>query len=224
MGPEESDPLHSWHHLCYITLHIVTLILRHKSSPFSSQPRPAARSAHPGRHPLAAARTLLERGGLTAVTIEAIAAKAGVSRPTIYRYWPNAQAVAMAAFLDASAEPGAGKTSRSPLAALRAQLHAVADAFAAPAGRSVAAMVAAAQSETELAKAFRNEFIARNRDAARLMLERCITERLVVPPADIDLALDLVFGPLFYRLLMGHARITRGFVDQLLDAVIPARA
>jgi AcrR family transcriptional regulator len=171
---------------------------------------------------LAAARVLLERGGLTAVTIEAIAAKAGVSRPTIYRYWPNAPAVAMAAFLEASGGPAA-KTSRSPLAALRAQLHAVADAFAAPAGRSVAAMVAAAQSETELAKAFRNEFIARNRDAARLMLERCIAERLVVPPDDIDLALDLVFGPLFYRLLMGHAPITRGFVDQLLDAVIPAR-
>ena len=190
------------------------------SPPSRGRPRdPRTRAAI-----LAAARALLERGGLTAVTIEAIAAKAGVSRPTIYRYWPNAPAVAMAAFLEASAEPGAGKTSRSPLAALRAQLHAVADAFAAPAGRSVAAMVAAAQSETELAKAFRNEFIARNRDAARLMLERCVAERLVVPPADIELALDLVFGPLFYRLLMGHAPITRGFVDQLLDAVVPARA
>jgi AcrR family transcriptional regulator len=187
-------------------------------SPSRGRPRdPRTRAAI-----LVAARALLERGGLTAVTIEAIAAKAGVSRPTIYRYWPNAPAVAMAAFLEASAEPGAGKTSRSPLAALRAQLHAVADAFAAPAGRSVAAMVAAAQSETELAKAFRNEFIARNRDAARLMLERCIAERLVAPPADVDLALDLVFGPLFYRLLMGHAPITRSFVDQLLDAVIPA--
>jgi AcrR family transcriptional regulator len=189
------------------------------SPPSRGRPRdPRTRAAI-----LAAARALLERGGLTAVTIEAIAAKAGVSRPTIYRYWPNAPAVAMAAFLEAASAPAA-KTSRSPLAALRAQLHAVADAFAAPAGRSVAAMVAAAQSETELAKAFRNEFIARNRDAARLMLERCIAERLVVPPADIDLALDLVFGPLFYRLLMGHAPITRGFVDQLLDAVIPARA
>lgn len=171
---------------------------------------------------LTAARALLDKGGLTAVTIEAIAAKAGVSRPTIYRYWPNAPAVAMAAFLEASGAPAAGKTSRSPLAALRAQLHAVADAFAAPGGRSVAAMVAAAQSETELAKAFRNEFIARNRDAARLLLEHSIAERLVVAPADIDLALDLIFGPLFYRLLMGHAPITRGFVDQLLDAVIPA--
>ena len=173
---------------------------------------------------LAAARALLERGGLTAVTIEAIANKAGVSRPTIYRYWPNAPAVAMAAFLDASGAPTAARASRSPLAALRAQLHAVADAFAAPAGRSIAAMVAAAQSETELAKAFRNEFIARNRDAARLLLERCIEDRLVDRPTDIELALDLIFGPLFYRLLMGHAPITRGFVDRLIDAVIPARA
>jgi AcrR family transcriptional regulator len=193
---------------------------RQAPSPSRGRPRdPRTRAAI-----LAAARTLLERGGLTAVTIEAIAAKAGVSRPTIYRYWPNAPAVAMAAFLEASGAPAAGKTSRSPLAALRAQLHGVADAFAAPAGRSVAAMVAAAQSETELAKAFRNEFITSNRDAARLLLERCIAEQLVAPPADIDLALDLVFGPLFYRLLMGHAPITRGFVDQLLDAVIPARA
>ncbi|HET6224275.1 MAG TPA: TetR/AcrR family transcriptional regulator [Dongiaceae bacterium] len=190
------------------------------SPPSRGRPRdPRTRAAI-----LAAARVLLERGGLTAVTIEAIAAKAGVSRPTIYRYWPNAPAVAMAAFLEASGAPADSKASRSALAALRAQLHAVADAFAAPAGRSIAAMVAAAQSETELAKAFRNEFIARNRDAARLLLERCIAERLVAPPANIDLALDLIFGPLFYRLLMGHAPITRGFVDQLLDAVIPARA
>lgn len=193
---------------------------RQAPSPSRGRPRdPRTRAAI-----LAAARVLLERGGLTAVTIEAIAAKAGVSRPTIYRYWPNAPAVAMAAFLEASGAPAASKTSRSALAALRAQLHAVADAFAAPAGRSIAAMVAAAQSETELAKAFRNEFIARNRDAARLLLDRCIAERLVAPPDDIDLALDLIFGPLFYRLLMGHAPITRGFVDQLLDAVIPVRA
>ena len=129
----------------------------------------------------------------------------------------------MAAFLDVTGAPEAVH-SRSPSAAFRAQLHAVADAFAAPTGRSVAAMVAAAQSETELAKAFRNEFIARNRDATRLLLERCIEDGLIAPPADMELTLDLVFGPLFYRLLMGHAPITRGFVDQLLDAVVPARA
>ena len=169
---------------------------------------------------LVAARELLERGGLTAVTIEAISQKAGVSRPTIYRYWPNAPAVAMAAFLETTGAADAARSPRTALAALRAQLHALADAFAAPAGRSVAAMVAAAQSETELAKAFRNEFIARNRDATRALLERCVADKAIEAPGDMELTLDLVFGPLFYRLLMGHAPITRGFVDRLLETVI----
>jgi AcrR family transcriptional regulator len=172
---------------------------------------------------LVAARDLLGRGGLTAVTIEAIAQKAGVSRPTIYRYWPNAPAVAMAAFLETTGADEAAKSPRTALAALRAQLHALADAFAAPTGRSVAAMVAAAQSETELAKAFRNEFIARNRDATRTLLARCIADKAIEAPDDMELTLDLVFGPLFYRLLMGHAPITREFVDQLLDTVIHPR-
>ena len=55
-------------------------------------------------------------------------------------------------------------------------------------------------------------------------LAACVEAKLVERPPDIDLALDLIFGPLFYRLLMGHAPITRGFVEQLIDAVIPARA
>ncbi|WP_295136689.1 TetR/AcrR family transcriptional regulator [uncultured Reyranella sp.] len=189
------------------------------ASPTRGRPRdPRTRAAI-----LAAARDLLGRGGLTAVTIEAIAQKAGVSRPTIYRYWPNAPAVAMAAFLEATGADEASKSPRTALAGLRAQLHALADAFAAPTGRSVAAMVAAAQSETELAKAFRNEFIARNRDATRALLERCVADRSIVEPEDMDLTLDLIFGPLFYRLLMAHAPITRAFVDQLLGAVVHAR-
>lgn len=64
--------------------------------------------------------------------------------------------------------------------------------------------------------------MARNRDATRLLLERCIDDKLVASPADMELALDLIFGPLFYRLLIGHAPITRSFVDGLIDTVIPA--
>ena len=194
-----------------------------RQAPSPPVPRGRPRDPRTRAAILAAARALLERGGLTSVTIEAIAQKAEVSRPTIYRYWPNAPAVAMAAFLETTGADDAVKSPRAPLAALRAQLHALADAFTAPTGRSVAAMVAAAQSETELAKAFRNEFIARNRDATRALLERCIADQSIAAPEDIELSLDLIFGPLFYRLLMGHAPITHGFVDRLLDAVILTR-
>ena len=74
---------------------------------------------------LAAAGSLLDEGGLGAVTMEAVAARAGVGKPTIYREWPNAQAVAMAAFLEtAQAAPG-GKIGKSPLVTLRRQLRKV---------------------------------------------------------------------------------------------------
>src|SRR4029450_6556498 len=62
-GPEESDPLRSWPHLCYITLRIVTLIDA-ESSLLSPQPRPAARSAHPCRHSRRRARAARDRRGV----------------------------------------------------------------------------------------------------------------------------------------------------------------
>ena len=84
-------------------------------SPARGRPRdPRTRAAI-----LTAARALLERGGLTAVTIEAIAQKAGVSRPTIYRYWSNAPAVAMAAFLEATGAPDSKGLLRGPGSAER---------------------------------------------------------------------------------------------------------
>ena len=78
-------------------------------------------------------------------------------------------------------------------------------------------------SEFRLADGPKLVLIARNRDATRALLTRCIADKAIAPPEDMELSLDLIFGPLFYRLLMGHAPITRGFVDQLLAAVIPAR-
>jgi len=95
---------------------------------------------------LAAAAELLDEGGLTAVTMEAIANRAGVGKPTLYREWPNAHAVAMSAFLErARAAPTAAR-SRSALAALRRQLRDLAEAFAARAGRSTAMMIASEYS------------------------------------------------------------------------------
>src|ERR1700721_3925876 len=93
------------------------------------------------RRILAAASKLLDEGGLGAVTMEAIAARAGVGKPTIYREWPNAHAVAMAAFLEtAQAAPG-GKIGKSPLATLKRQLRKIAEVFSTRAGRNTAMMI-----------------------------------------------------------------------------------
>ncbi|HEU4651012.1 MAG TPA: TetR/AcrR family transcriptional regulator [Croceibacterium sp.] len=169
---------------------------------------------------LAAARALLEERGLPGLTVEGIAARAGVGKPTIYRHWPNAQAVAMDAFLESTEAdpPGVGRGLALP--ALRRQLAAIAAAFASPAGRSTAAMIAAAQNDSELAKVFRNRFIMTSRESGRALLCQGIAEGAVCADADLEVALDLIYAPLYFRLLIGHGPLDSGFTDALLDLAL----
>ena len=169
---------------------------------------------------LAAASQLLDEGGLSAVTMEAIAARARVGKPTIYREWPNAHAVAMSAFLARSRAAPARARSRTALAALRRQLRELAEAFATRAGRSTAMMIAAAQNDSELAKAFRTHFVMKNREEGRALLLRAIAEGDVRRDIDIETALDLIYAPFYFRLLIGHASLSSRDTDVILDLAL----
>jgi AcrR family transcriptional regulator len=170
---------------------------------------------------LKAARALLDEGGLTAVTMEGIAARAGVGKPTIYRSWPNAHAVAMAAMLDTADEPrSAVRRGRTALSELRAQLRRMADVFASRTGRHVTMMLAAAQENTEISKAFRNHFIVARREEGRALLKRAVEEGDLRTDIDYDVALDMIYGPVFFRLLVGHASFDHAFTDRVLEECI----
>lgn len=180
-----------------------------------------------------------------AVTMEGIAALAKVGKPTIYRAWPNAQAVAMAALMEidqdaperrkgdrrargdgstaasssrsASSAGAASDPGRAALAALRKQLRGIADTFAARTGRSVALMLASANPESELTKVFRNHFILARREEGRRLLRDAVRAGAVRRGIDLDVALDLIYAPVFYRLLVGHAPLDGAFTDAVLD-------
>ena len=169
---------------------------------------------------LEAASALLDEGGLSAVTMEAIAARAGVGKPTIYRAWPNAQAVAMAAFLETAKSPAPARKSGAALAALRLQLRRVAEVFATRAGRNTAMMIAAAQSDSELAKVFYNHFVLKSREEGRALLARAIAEGDVRPDLEMDAALDLIYAPLYFRLLIGHGPLDARFTDTVLELAL----
>src|SRR3970040_869626 len=79
------------------------------------------RSDRSRRAILHAARELIEENGPTALTMEGIAARAGVGKPTIYRWWPDRHAVTMAALMD-EAPPPAARPARSALRQLGRQL------------------------------------------------------------------------------------------------------
>ena len=187
-----------------------------KEKPRRGRPRdPAAR-----KKILAAASALLNEGGLVAVTMEAIAARAGVGKPTIYREWPNAHAVAMTAFLETAEPSPAGKSRQGPLDSLRRQLRKVADVFATRAGRNTAMMIAAAQNDSELAKVFRNHFILKSREEGRLLILAAIEANELRNDADLDVVLDLIYAPLYFRLLIGHGPLDAKFTDAVLDTAL----
>ena len=73
--------------------------------------------------------------------MDELAARTGVGKPTIYRSWPNAQAVAMAALMDAQTSVALDRPGRSVALDIRRHIQAVVDAFASRAGRSVATLM-----------------------------------------------------------------------------------
>jgi AcrR family transcriptional regulator len=166
---------------------------------------------------LAAARALLDEGGQGAVTMEAVAARAGVGKPTVYRWWPDRHAVVMAALM-AGPNPGEGaRVGTSALDSLRNQLRQIATRFASPTGRHITSMLAAADAESELGKAFRGHFVLARRAEGRAILEQGIADGEVRDDVDLEVALDELYGAVFFRLLLGHAPLDASFVDKLVE-------
>ncbi|WP_457353762.1 TetR/AcrR family transcriptional regulator [Roseateles sp. P5_D6] len=181
----------------------------------------------PGRPPseearrlaLATAYRILIEEGLGRLTIERVAAESGVSKPTIYRTWTNAQDLAMAAFMAHPASDEPVSRANSVQAGLRAHLRGVIATFATPRGRQITLTMASADPDSELAKAFRNQVILKSREAGRQLIERGMSLHEIQSGIDIDVALDMIYGPLFFRLLVGHRPLSLQLAEQLVETL-----
>ena len=81
-------------------------------------------------------------------------------------------------------------------------------------------MIAAAQNDSELAKVFRTHFVMKNREEGCALLMRAIAEREVRRDIDLDAALDLIYAPFYFRLLIGHAPLSAHDTDVILDLAL----
>jgi AcrR family transcriptional regulator len=158
------------------------------------------------------------------VTMEAVAERAGVGKPTVYRLFADRHEVAMAALMDSDdveqSRSGMPSIAKNPLRRWRQQLHQIVDRLGTSTGRHVASMIAAADRESEMAKAFRNHFVLARRAEGKALLLQAIDAGEIRSDVNLDVALDMMYGPLFFRLLLGHAALDAAFVDQLLAHVV----
>jgi AcrR family transcriptional regulator len=154
---------------------------------------------------LDAAFRLLSGPGTEGLTIDAIAAEAGVGRQTIYRWWPSKGAVIADALVRHARVVVPARDTGSLTGDLEAFL---ADSFAALEDEGLAGrlrqIVATAQQDEHVARVLA-DFTAVRRAALRAILERGRDARELAPDANLDMLVDMAYGVLYYRLLVGHA-------------------
>lgn len=164
---------------------------------------------------LKAAHDILIEDGFGRLTVEAVASKSGVGKPTIYRQWANACELAMAALMsgDSGAIEEDGINLRS---ALTAQMRSLIQAFATTRGRQIAMTLAAADPESEFTKAFRNQVILSSRETGRALLIEAAARGEIMLPQNLEVLLDMMYGPVFYRLLVGHRPLDANFAENIV--------
>lgn len=171
---------------------------------------------------LRATVSLVAKQGYGPLTMEGIASEAGVSKQTLYRWWPTKGAVIMEALLgeaqDLLLDSGDRGTLRVELESFLRQMLGVLMGSTADMMRG---LMAEAQRDDSFASAFQGQFVARRRGLARTIFERAHL-RGEIASADYDLLADLTLGPVWYRVLTGQERLDESFVHDLTTLVVRA--
>ncbi|MEM7300123.1 MAG: TetR/AcrR family transcriptional regulator [Pseudomonadota bacterium] len=184
--------------------------------------RPRSQAAR--RAILKSAYSILLEDGMSRVTVEAVAARAKVGKPTIYRYWKNARELVLASILEHSSPQMPQALSLSALTDLKTHLQRVIAVFATAQGRQIAQLMAASEADSELSKAFRNEIILRSREEGRSLIDRAVENGELGSDVNIETMLDMVYGAIFYRLLIGHQQLDTDLADQIVELVSTGNA
>ena len=194
---------------------------------FSNSPDAPAR-VRPGRPRseqsraavLRATSELLHEVGLQAMTTDEIAGRSGVSKATIYKWWPNKYAVAVEAFLSEmmaeSSDPDTGAARED----LRRMLRGLVHFYSGPSGRVYAQLVGEGQSNPLVQKELRDHLVAPRREVLRTIWDRGVARGELRADVDPGVAFDLVFAPLLYRLLLGHAPLDEAAADAIVDVAL----
>jgi AcrR family transcriptional regulator len=192
------------------------------TGPEETRPRGRPRSEKARTAILDAAIELLLDQGLHAMSMDDVAGRAGVSKATIYRWWSSKELLALDALATAWApsptlQRDTGTMRGDLLAGFRAWLRQLKQR---PYGRVIAGLVAQAQTDPEFAELYREHFVQPRRAATRQLLLRGIDRGEIPAGTNLDVALDLLYGPIYHRLLHGHAPLTERFAQQVIDTVI----
>jgi len=179
------------------------------------------RSTRSHRAIVAATQELLVEHGYRALTIEGVAARAGVGKQTIYRWWPSRAALVLEAYLAGSDDTPLPRPRSTVRADARALLDWLVAVLSQPiGGRVLAGLVADLKDDPELAERFHRDVVPARRQAMLAALARGRERGELRDGADLELAVDTLHGAVFYRLLLSGEPLDGAFTAQVVDQVL----
>ncbi|ADG18169.1 transcriptional regulator, TetR family [Paraburkholderia atlantica] len=191
-----------------------TSVLGNKRSPGRTRSE-AARIAI-----LNATLSLLETLSLQQITIEAIAREAGVGKATIYRWWSSKAAVVIDAFVQNHVMQTPMPKEGSCRQAIVVHLRRMVQQYDGRGGRLVAQILAEGQSDPEVLRLFRERFFYGRRAMVREVIEEGRRNGEFRTDMDSEFLMDIVYSPVYFRLIMGHLPLSQKFADELAESAM----
>jgi AcrR family transcriptional regulator len=175
---------------------------------------------------LESAYVLMASTGLAATTIDAVARHSGVSKMTIYKWWPSREALLIDAFLRHAAQmlPLPPESSGSPAARARRHAAAYAEALQGEFGKVQLAVISECISKTGSAELFYARYLQFRRDALVEMIAAGQNDGSILAEGPAEDLYDAIYGGLFYRYVFGIAPITPAYARNLVDLVLRPKA
>jgi len=156
---------------------------------------------------------LLQQTGFEALSIEGIAAHAGVGKATVYRWWPNKAAVVIDAFLTWVEPELHFPKAPTVREQIMLQMRRLTKLMRGQFGTVLAAMIGAGQSQPEMLEAIRTKWLEPRRKEARVIVQQAQERGEIRSDIPADTILDILYAPLYFRLLIGHASVDLTLVD-----------
>jgi len=164
--------------------------------------------------------TLLQTRSFRDLTIEEVGRCAGVSKPTIYKWWPTKAAMVMDMFAERMVSRLPDLRPLTATEIIRAAVPGLIRLFNGPFGKLAAELIAAGQSEPDVLREFRDRYMLKRREVLGKALEDAYAAGEFKRAVDAELLSDLIFGPIYYRLLVKHQPLDQQFGAALVDHVL----
>ncbi|WP_375486084.1 TetR/AcrR family transcriptional regulator [uncultured Jatrophihabitans sp.] len=186
----------------------------------SEGPDPSRRNERSRRAILDEVVNLIGEVGYARASVEELARRAGVGKQTVYRWWPSMGAVVLEAITERSASVVPFADTGDLVADLRTQMMSVIDLFTTRFGAVYRALIAAAQSDNALSQAHLDQYIFPATVDCRQRFETAIERGEIRGDIDIQATIDLLYGAIYYRLVLQTRPLDPAQIDAALDIVV----